>query len=83
MKWRHWQEECKRRLESGEFAADNHLNTIARVGAHLILYTAGLFTYTLHLICFLMTKKSVGQISMTYRMQVDKLCSQSIANHYG
>ena len=31
MKWRHWQEECRRRLDSGEYTADNNMFTICNV----------------------------------------------------
>ncbi|XP_052263142.1 nuclear pore complex protein Nup85-like isoform X2 [Dreissena polymorpha] len=31
MKWRHWKDDCERRLESGEFAAAPNLDTIARI----------------------------------------------------
>ena len=31
MKWRHWKDDCERRLEEGEFATNRNLETIARV----------------------------------------------------
>lgn len=33
MKWRHWRDDCERRLEVGQFAAVSNLETIARVGS--------------------------------------------------
>ena len=31
MKWRHWKDDCERRLEEGEFATNRNLEIIARV----------------------------------------------------
>ncbi|XP_015767153.1 PREDICTED: nuclear pore complex protein Nup85-like [Acropora digitifera] len=31
MKWSHWQQECKRRLENKSFAGNPHLNTLCRI----------------------------------------------------
>lgn len=31
MKWSHWQQECKRRLENKSYAGNPHLNTLCRV----------------------------------------------------
>ena len=31
MKWRHWKDDCERRLEEGEFALNRNLEIIARV----------------------------------------------------
>jgi len=32
MKWRHWRDDCERRLEAGEFATSPNLDIMARVG---------------------------------------------------
>ncbi|CAH1795134.1 unnamed protein product [Owenia fusiformis] len=31
MKWRHWRDECRRRLEENEYATNKNLNTICRI----------------------------------------------------
>ena len=40
MKWRHWQGECRRRLDSGEYTADNNLFNICNVSTlHVMAYS--------------------------------------------
>lgn len=31
MKWRHWRDECERRLQQGDFAANGNIEVIAKV----------------------------------------------------
>ncbi|KAL3876599.1 hypothetical protein ACJMK2_034424 [Sinanodonta woodiana] len=31
MKWRHWRDDCERRLEEGDFATNKYLETVARI----------------------------------------------------
>ena len=31
MKWRHWKDDCQRRMDEGEFATNRNLEMVARV----------------------------------------------------
>ena len=50
MKWRHWKDDCQRRMDEGEFATNRNLEMVARVNKHAMCSCSMLHEFEAQLI---------------------------------